>query len=158
MSRPRSHGFPPVSAASLSSLNPVDNVKSIGSVSSRYACRLNYCLHFLTIYYRTIQDGYPGANPSSSDTIDNVKANIQETDSCPSLRQALTFVHHRQFQGQDPRHGFPPISLSVQQALHLRTPSTTSRPTSKTRIPVRLCGKPSPSDTIDNIESTGSVH
>src|SRR6266545_4809918 len=44
----------------------------------------------------------------------NIKANIQDTDTCPSLRWVL----------------------------HLLTPSTTSRQRSKPRIPTRLCSRP----------------
>src|SRR6266545_3379719 len=44
----------------------------------------------------------------------NIKANIQDTDTCPSLRWVL----------------------------HLLTPSTTSRQRSKTWIPTRLCSGP----------------
>ena len=53
----------------------------------------------------------------------------------------LTFGHHRQCQGQDPRHGFLPVSPVPAANPHLRTPSTTSR-TRSTRILACLCGKP----------------
>ena len=56
-------------------------------------------------------------NPSPSSTIDNFKAKIQDTDSRPSR-------------------------LSLRQALHLRTPSTTSRPRSKTQNPACLAANP----------------
>ena len=72
------HGFPSVSAASPHLRTPSTTSSQLDLSTNRYACHLNYCLHFLTIYYRTIQDGYSVASPSPLSTIDNVKAKIQD--------------------------------------------------------------------------------
>jgi hypothetical protein len=76
------------------------------------------------------------SEPSPSDTIDNIKAKIQDG-------YAPVFEHRRRRQGQDPRHGSPPISAA---SPHLRTPLTTSRPRSKTDTCPSL-------NTIDNVKA-----
>ena len=49
--------------------------------------------------------------PSPSDTIDNIKTRRFKTQG----------PHHQQRQGEDPRHGFPPVSAA---SPHLQSPLT----------------------------------